>query len=329
MAEREQDLPSRARLLVERQRAGELEPAALELAAWVGDPAATLALDAPPPCWDDAARFSHGLEELGGRAALGRLGLGLIRRLTQVSPAAKGLWSFERAEARNYEASVLCPCADHAHGFRLLSTPTYHLGTRDLVSLRAPLLLGAEGLEALLAGVVGRRRLALPESLQAGGRDLARWVLWGDDPLRADWATSFSRRPLEELLERLLETGRLRPVDAFSARLDLVGEVLDPEWGELVGAWGDADDPRDVELSIHDWIEWRREEPFEGRDDPLGMWQAFLEGSPFDAEQTRARLLAGMNADFDYTFNFQPCATNQQSRRRVAPPPLQVSTRAS
>lgn len=303
LAEREQDLPSQARLLVERQRAGELEPAALELAAWVGDPAATLALDAPPPCWDDAERFSQGLEELGGRSAIGRFGLGLIQELTQVPPAAKGLWEFERAEAKNYEASVLCPCADHAHGFRLLSTPLHH-GSRDLVSLRAPLLLGAEGLAALLEGVVGRRRSALAESLQAGGRGLARWTLYGQDPLRAGWATEFSRRPLEALQRALLETRHFKPADGFYARLDLASEVLDPEWGELVEAWGEAEDPREIELSISDWIEWRREEPFQLRNDPGGMWQAFLEGSPFDPDETRAHLLAGRHADFDYTFNF-------------------------
>ena len=304
-AEQDQGLESDARSLMDRRSAGELADEELELAAWTGDPAARLALDAPPPCWDDVEAFAHGVERLGGLAAVRRFGLALVTELQTIPPATKDAWTTEGRKTKNLEAAAICPCAAHCWGYGDPGPAT--CGTdapsRNLVRVEPVIFLGAEGLRYTLVNVFGRRRGHLPAALAKGGEALAQWVLWGQDPLRAGWATGTTRLTPQALEAAELAALNLKdPGERIQALVSLtVGEVVDPRWSARLHAYsrlvlGQRAEPKnplgapDAKLS--------------SQGDSEGMWLEFCQRMGEAEDEVKKSLLRGFPSIAELDFNF-------------------------
>jgi hypothetical protein len=94
LARSDDDPQARARLLAERVRAGDLTPARLRVAAYLGDEAARLALgERWPPDAEDIGLWLEGVEEHGGRDA--------------------GVWAVAEAHLASLRAEALGPLAEH------------------------------------------------------------------------------------------------------------------------------------------------------------------------------------------------------------------------
>ena len=310
LAARGLDLESEARLLVERHRAGEFLKGELDLAAWAGDPAARIALDAPPPCWGEADRFAEGLGARGGRAAVARFGVALVKALQGSPPESRDWWAYERAESLDLEAAVLCPCYDHAIGWggpdRSLDAPLGPDPSPDVVSACGAVFVGSEGLARTLTLVSGRRTGRLAASLTLAASQLCEWILYSRDPLRSGWATPTARiagKSLEAALREALST------EGASA-LDLAIGLLDPAWASRVAqlAAGEyAGGPKLGELPGGE--PWESHQTFEIRDDPGGLWRGLMALATRNGT-TEARLRSHylgypeppLPANFDFSF---------------------------
>jgi len=310
LAARGLDLESAARLLIERQRAGEFPNRELELAAWAGDREAQLALNAPDPCWNEPDRFAEGLGARGGRAAVARFGLALVKELQEIPPAASEWWDFERAESRDLEPAVICPCSDHADGWgsgdRYLHAPYGIERSPDVVSACGAVFIGSEGLARTMALASGRRKTLLHRALTQATAQLCEWVLLGRDPLRRGWATPTARLDRSSLVAALQEALSTQGESAH----DLAIGLLDPSWASrlaqlAIGEYGGA--PAFGELPGGE--PWDSDRTFEIRDDPGGLWRGHLAvATRFGQTEARLRCfylgypLPPGPSDFDFNF---------------------------
>jgi hypothetical protein len=201
------DLQAQGRLLLERVRAGDLDPDGLRLAAYLGDPGAREALGAdapaaPPDLGDWAvgiAPSGAGARDPWTREALARVAAAAARAAL---PAWEEQHPNDRLPRRTVEAIeewILCPCEDHAEAALHCSRSTREEeGTgwleRILEALppREALLAVQRAARiplspaAMPSVVMCAARATSEETIRAAIREaLLPWALGLGDPLRA------------------------------------------------------------------------------------------------------------------------------------------------
>ncbi|MCO5166489.1 MAG: hypothetical protein M9894_09005 [Planctomycetes bacterium] len=178
-----------ARFLVERLRAGEVEPEQVLLAAHLGDAGAreALGLEGDPAApgqraWTTALGAWRGPVPARAALAAARLVLPVFDRGLNPDPRP-------RRALRAGEAQVVCPCAAHAQRAAAAAEQADALasddaGTAVWAAVQATCATGDEALPLLESAVVSAGRVAGVVAVRAAVRDaLVPWALGYEDPL--------------------------------------------------------------------------------------------------------------------------------------------------
>lgn len=170
------DVEARGRWLAERLRLRVTSRNDLELAAWLGDAGARLALGAPPDAEDDFGRWLEGIAVAAPEAALRGAGPA-VELAFELAPTSDAATAQAVAEAVAWER---CPCDAHAAPVgRALRRATDPLARAETGPRLARLLLE---LTAVRAQLVPRRYedgtsivlLAVQHAASTVGQDVAR-----------------------------------------------------------------------------------------------------------------------------------------------------------
>lgn len=178
-----------ARFLVERLRAGEVEPEQVLLAAHLGDPGAREALglgaDAATSgqrAWTTALGAWKGHVPARAALAAARLVLPVFDRGLNPDPRP-------RRALRAGEACVVCPCEPHGRRAAAAAEQADALasgdaGTAVWAAVQATCAVGDEVLPLLEAAVMSATRVAGVVAVRGAVRDaLVPWTLGYEDPL--------------------------------------------------------------------------------------------------------------------------------------------------
>lgn len=196
-----------AAYLLERVRAGDLEPIKLEHAAYCGHEASLKALGQGLEELE-LAQWLAGVEERLGLQGLRRAGLASVEAALQVGESE---WDKDVREiARSISMLVLCPCLAHQRRLELLQ-PLWGFrmppGGELVVGLlsyptRTACRFSCQAAFSRLEEAEGPVR-AFQALCQEVGRALGPWIVRGVDPLTRGWSLKNARCSRAELIQLL------------------------------------------------------------------------------------------------------------------------------